>query len=89
MLLNDFSFSHHKVRVISKKVLQHTAFFAHPENVIVSILSDEDEHIIRAAVQTAHSLHLKARRKSAYSVITPLVYQFCLPKLDFKAKPYD
>ena len=43
-------FSHSKSRSIALKVVQRNTFFAHPENVLLGVLGDENEKIKRLAV---------------------------------------
>ena len=88
ILQRHLSFSNQNVKDISIKVLQHNAFFAHPENVIVSMLGDEDVHVRRAAVQTMHSLRSQTGKETLLSAISPSIHRFCLPQLDLKAKTY-
>ena len=51
-----------KVREISLKVLRHNAFFAHAENIIIAMLSDQDGQTRNIAVKVktivqSHKLH--------------------------------
>lgn len=43
-------FSNKKVREIALKVVQRNAFFAHPENILLGMLADENEEVRRIAV---------------------------------------
>ena len=63
--------------------------FAHPKNVIVSMLVDEDSHVRRARVQKIHCLHSKTEKETLPSPISLLMCQCCPPPLDLTAKIYQ
>ena len=53
-------FPHSKIRSIALKVVQRNAFFAHPENVLLGMLADNEEEIRRLAVNKIHGLRGKS-----------------------------
>ena len=63
---------------ITDPVIQRNGYFAHPENVLLSMLTDERKHIRELAVRRI----LRARSKQHG------LRQFCVPKIDFTAKDY-
>lgn len=61
-------------------VIQRNGFFAHPENILLAMLSDELKHIQELAVRRI----LKAREQQESQNIR----DFSVPKLNFKALDY-
>ena len=53
-------FSNSKIRSTVLKVVQRNAFFAHPENVLLGMLGDNDEEIRRLAVNKIEALQGKS-----------------------------
>jgi len=68
-----------KVRVIVNRVLQRNAFFAHPENMLIAMLLDEEEHVRELGWRRI----LKCRINSSGGRRI-----FVLPKLNFDAVHY-
>lgn len=61
------------------KSIQHNAFYAHPENILLSMIHDENKKVR----QTAYQRISEARKTRAKSI-----RKFEIPKLNFKAKTY-
>ena len=57
-------FPHSEIRSIASKVVQRNAFFAHPENVLLGMLGDDDEEIRRLAVNKIQGLRGKSLQHS-------------------------
>ena len=57
MLRRATQFPDKQVRDNVLEVLRHNAFFAHPEHVIIAMLSDENKPVIDIAVDNIMSLH--------------------------------
>ena len=57
-------FPHSEIRSIASKVVQRNAFFAHPENVLLGMLGDDDEEIRRLAVSKIQGLRGKSLQHS-------------------------
>ena len=57
-------FPHSEIRFIASKVVQRNAFFAHPENVLLGMLGDDDEEIRRLAVNKIQGLRGKSLQHS-------------------------
>ena len=53
-------FPHSKIRSTVLKFVQRNAFFAHPENVLLGMLGDDDEEIGRLAVNKIQVLQGKS-----------------------------
>ena len=68
-------------RDITQNVLQYNAFWAHPENVTISMLADENEEVRRKAVNWI----MKAREEFDDSSHPR---QFVLPEVNFDAVDY-
>ncbi|KPU75627.1 uncharacterized protein Dana_GF26820 [Drosophila ananassae] len=63
-------------------VIQHNAYFAHPENLLLSMLTDENLNLRKIGLQRI----LKAREKTPTAETS--VRSFLLPKLNFNATKY-
>ena len=50
-----------KVTQIALKVLKQNAFFAHQENIILSMLADDDKMVRHLAVSKILSMHVKSQ----------------------------
>ena len=93
-------FSHGQVKKIAMVVLQRNAYFAHPENLVLGMLCDEDEGLCRIAVNKIQCI-----RKNSHYQCQIIKYQdseasssqsndssrlaiqkFILPKLNVKTK---
>ena len=53
-------FPESEIRSIASKVVQRNAFFAHPENVLLGMLGDDDEEIRRLVVNKIQGLRGKS-----------------------------
>ena len=53
------SFPNQKVVEIALKVLQNNGFFAHPENILLAMLVDDDEDLRRMAINNLCSQQSK------------------------------
>ena len=78
-LLNFSQSQAKRVRDIVNKVLQRNAFFAHPENILLAMLLDKDEHIRELGWRRI----LKSRIDSSKERRT-----FIVPKLLFDSNRY-
>jgi len=80
-----------KVRDISMKVLQRNAYFAHSENVILGMLTEDDENIRRRAVDKISELRSEASASTDMESSTletsrkDVVRQFKVPKINVEA----
>lgn len=68
-----------KIQSIIFEVVKRNSYFAHPENVLLSMLTDENETIRERAVYSI----LAAR-----SLVRPALRKFVKPKIDFTANNY-
>ena len=79
-LINASRFLEKKHRDIVDKVIQLNAYFAHPENLLLSMIHDNSATIRELGYRRI----LKAKEKSQYESVR----SFVLPKLRFNAKKY-
>ena len=56
LFLRIASFPNQKVVEIALKVFQNNRFFAHPENILLRMLNDDDKNLQRMAVNKKCSL---------------------------------
>ena len=95
------SFPNQKVGEIGLKVLQNNGFFAHPENILLGMLGDDDEDLRRMAVNKLCCLRSKGRGDpiddnferefidpSSVPTTCTAVRKFLIPKINFKAKSF-
>lgn len=70
------------IKAIVYKVFENNAYFAHPENLLIAMMTDERQHIRQLAIKRI----LKVRKDNS----TPLqsVRVFRTPKLNFNADDY-
>ena len=61
MLALNLNFPDSKVKEIVLKVLRHNAFFAHAENILIVMLSDQDGQIRNIAVNRTMALRQKTQ----------------------------
>lgn len=64
--------------------VQHNCYFAHPENVLLAMLGDDDKTVRAKAVK----MILKIRRTAESTDHTSSIRKFHLPKCNFEAKSY-
>ncbi|XP_053950548.1 uncharacterized protein LOC128871890 [Anastrepha ludens] len=81
MIKNSRYLPEHLLRVVDP-VIQHNAYFAHPENLLLSMVTDENRNVRKIGVQRI----LKARETT--STAKNSVRSFILPKLNFNATNY-
>ena len=79
------NFSDHNITEISLKVLNRNAFFSHPENILLAMLSDKDESVRKSAVNKIRSV-----RSSLAEIETELPNRsprrFVVPAIDVNSK---
>ena len=78
-LLNCSQSMTQRVRDVVNRVLQRNGFFAHPENILISMLMDEQEHVGEMAWRKI----LKCRSNSSLET-----RKFVVPKVLFDAEHY-
>lgn len=71
-----------KQREVVQKCMQHNAFYAHPENVILGMLFDENEFARNKAIQ------LLEKCTPLGSNLSSDLRKFEIPKINFNAKTY-
>ncbi|XP_053967743.1 uncharacterized protein LOC128869586 [Anastrepha ludens] len=81
MIKNSRYLPEHLLRVVDP-VIQPNAYFAHPENLLLSMVTDENRNVRKIGVQRI----LKARETT--STAKNSVRSFILPKLNFNATNY-
>lgn len=69
-----------KVKKIVYPVIQRNGFYAHPENILLSLLTDQEKKYKELAVRRI----LKAR-----TVTTTVIREFNIPTINFEAKHYS
>nr|CAH7728928.1 unnamed protein product [Callosobruchus chinensis] len=67
-------------RKIIDPVIQRNAYFAHPENILLSMISDDRKHV--------RELGLRRILKSRSAAHSEIIRQFTVPKLNFNATDY-
>nr|CAH7763285.1 unnamed protein product [Callosobruchus chinensis] len=67
-------------RKIIDSVIQRNAYFAHPENISLSMISDDRKHV--------RELGLRRILKSRSAAHSEIIRQFTVPKLNFNATDY-
>jgi hypothetical protein len=67
-----------KLKVVVQEVIQRNAFYAHPENILVSMLMDEERSI----------WHLALKRIIAAKKINEESRKFTVPRINFKSDSY-
>lgn len=72
------NFSNSIKRVVFK-VVQRNSYFAHPENIILTMLTDENQEVREHAVNTILAARISAKTG---------IRKFFKQKIDFKAKHY-
>lgn len=68
-------------QTIAFKSIQNNAYFAHPENMLLSMLVDKREHIKKLALRRI--INARSRKKSSKQV-----RRFHIPKINFGASEY-
>ena len=79
-MINASRFLEKKHRDIVDKVIQHNAYFAHPENLLLSMIDDNSATVRELGYRRI----LKAKESSQYESVR----SFVLPKLRFDAEEY-
>ena len=74
-----------QVKDIATKVVERNAYFAHPENIMLAMLADENEEIRNTAVKKTVFLRKKAISKGAQSTN---IRHFKVPKINPTSKSY-
>jgi len=77
---------------VDKPVIQRNAYFGHPENIILAMLTDERKHIRELGLRRI----LKVRKKEKFPKTTKrrrteeteAIREFNIPKLNFEATDY-
>ena len=102
LLKRILQLSNKEIREKAVENLQKNSFFAHPENVLVSMLGDSDEKVRRLAVNKINSFRGKSVDyhipnedfvggylfKDAGKGDHNDIRRFCLPKINLEAKTY-
>lgn len=82
-----------ELKVVVDPVIQRNAYFGHPENILLAMLTDERKHIRELGFRRI----LKARAteklpkkitKKRKSTETKAIREFAIPKLNFEATDY-
>ena len=73
-----------QVKDIATKVVERNAYFAHPENIMLAMLADENEEIRNAAVKKIVFL----RNKASESAQSTNIRHFKVPKINPTSKSY-
>ena len=68
------------LKCIVDKAIQHNGFYAHPENLLVAMLTDERKHIRELAMRRIISIRSKRSESS--------MRKFTIPAINFDAKDY-
>ena len=73
-----------QVKDIATKVVERNAYFAHPENIMLTMLADENEEIRNAAVKKIVFL----RNKASEGAQSTNICHFKVPKINPTSKSY-
>jgi len=76
-----------EVQIIAKRVLQHNAYFAHPENILCTMLEDDEISVRKKAVEKI--LKCREKRHKPKSKVARGIRLFRPPKLNWNATRYD
>ena len=96
------SFPNQKVVEITFKVLQNNEFFAHPQNILLGMLGDDDDNLQKMAVNKLCSLRFKGPshpikndnceegfiEPSSVGTECTAIQKFLIPKINFKANSF-
>ena len=77
-----------KVAEIALSVIQNNAFFAHPENILLSMLGDEEKRIRKLAVDRILCLRFLKSQNQDKVQEEDTVRKFLIPQIDTSAKSY-
>jgi hypothetical protein len=82
-----------ELKLVIDPVIQRNAYFGHPENILLAMLTDERKHIRELGLRRI----LKARARKKFpsrsnkkrkSTETKVIREFVIPKLNFQATDY-
>jgi hypothetical protein len=76
-----------EVRQVIEPVIERNAYFAHMENLILSLLTDEDLNVRRNAKEKI--MVARAKERDAIKTLPPNIRTFNVPKLNFNARQYN
>jgi hypothetical protein len=82
-----------ELKVVIDPVIQRNAYFGHPENILLAMLTDERKHIrelgLRRILKARTIVKLPKRTtKKRKSTKTTAIREFAIPKLNFEATDY-
>ena len=80
-------------QLVIDPVIQRNAYFGHPENILLAMLTDERKHIrelgLRRILKARTIVKLPKRTtKKRKSTKTTAIREFAIPKLNFEATDY-
>jgi hypothetical protein len=78
-----------ELKLVVYPVIQRNAYFDHPENILLAMLTDERKHIQHLGLRRITREKLPKRTtKKRKSTETKAIREFAIPKLNFEATDY-